>query len=102
VGTTALEWISPAVSVMVATDPGRKWKDVALDYVGRCDIVLLNTVPTPTGDIPTPAAFQAATPLRCDLGNPDDEGTREYRNRLRRYFFAAENGSTRGALLRRQ
>src|SRR5215470_4595713 len=30
-GTTALEWIRPTASVMVATDPGRKWKQVALD-----------------------------------------------------------------------
>jgi hypothetical protein len=100
-GTTALEWISPAVSVMVATNPGRKWKDVALNFVGRCDIVLLNIVPAPTGDVRTPAAFQAATPLRCDLGKPDDVGTREYRDRLRRYFPASANGSARDALLRR-
>lgn len=83
-GTTALEWISPVASVMVATDPGRKWKDVALRYVGKCDLVLNNAVPAPPGDVPAPAAFATARPLNCDLGNPDDEGTLRYRTRLRR------------------
>src|SRR5207302_350425 len=39
-GTTALDWLSPAAAIMVATDPGRKWKDVALRRIARCDIVL--------------------------------------------------------------
>jgi hypothetical protein len=82
-GTTALEWITPLASVMVATDPGRKWKDVALRYVGTCDIVLRNVLPPPPGDIPAPAALAAAKPLRCDLARAGDEGTRRYGERLR-------------------
>jgi hypothetical protein len=88
-GTTALEWILPLVSVMVATDPGRIWKDVATRYVGTCDIVLQNVVPRPAGDLRPPAAFAAAQPLRCDLGQPDDEGTRRYRQRLRELSLTA-------------
>lgn len=100
-GTTALEWIAPAASVMVATDPGRKWKDVALRYVDRCDVLLHNIMPMPTGDVPAPPAFLAAKPLLCDLANPDDEGTREYRRLLRHRVSERADGSARGALLRR-
>jgi hypothetical protein len=92
-GTTALEWISPLASVMVATDPGRQWKNVALHYVGACDIVLRNAVPTPPGDMPAPAAFAAARPLLCDLANPDDEGARDYRMRLRHLCTLSKSGS---------
>jgi hypothetical protein len=97
-GTTALEWISPLASVMVATDPGRQWKDVALRYVGACDIVLLNAVPRP-GDVPAPAIFAAARPLRCDLGNPEDEGTHRYSARLRQLCTTAGQ-SVPSAILR--
>jgi len=99
-GTTALEWISPLASVMVATDPGGKWKDVALRYVGQCDIVLRNNVPNPTGDVPAPAAFMAARPLICDLGNPDDEGARTYRTRLRQLCTLGKGASVPHAILR--
>ena len=81
-GTTALDWMTPRASVMVATDPGRMWKDVALRQIRRCDIVLLNAVPMPSGDIPAPAALTAAGPLRCDLGSGKDEGAQRYRARL--------------------
>jgi hypothetical protein len=82
-GTTALEWIDPRISVMVATDPGRRWKDVALRNVGRCSIVLRSTPPEPSGDVPAPAAFAASTPVPCDFGAPADPGTRWYEARVR-------------------
>jgi len=82
-GTTALDWIRPKASVMVATDPGRKWKEVAVRHVRACDVVLLNSVPVSSGDEPAPPDFAAAQPLHCDLANSDDEGTRRYRERLR-------------------
>ncbi len=82
-GTTALDWLTPRASVMVATDPGRKWKDVALRHVGDCDIVLRNVTPIPSGDVPAPAAFAAASPRVCDLGRADDPGTQWYSARLR-------------------
>lgn len=77
-GTTALDWMKPKASVMVATDPGRKWKDVALKHVGSCDIVLRNAVPSPPGDVAAPAAFLNADPLACDLARAGDRGTRLY------------------------
>lgn len=78
-GTTALEWIKPRASVMVATDPGRRWKDVAVRYVGSCDVVLRNVLPARPGDVPPPPEFSAALPLVCDLGNVDEAGSRRYR-----------------------
>jgi len=92
-GTTALDWVTPKASVMVATDPGRKWKDVAVRHVGACDVVLLNSVPVSPGDEPAPPDFAAAQPLRCDLANSDDDGTRRYRERLR-HLCASANGQT--------
>ncbi|MBV8366604.1 MAG: hypothetical protein JO194_08875 [Candidatus Eremiobacteraeota bacterium] len=83
-GTTSLDWLTPRASVMVATDPGRTWKDVALRHVADCDIVLLNTVPVPPGNQSAPAAFTAARPVRCDLADRADEGTKSYGVRLRR------------------
>ena len=82
-GTTALEWISPRCSVMVATDPGRKWKHVAIRYVGDCDIVLRNLLAQPPGDLATPAEFASAKPVECDLGRTDDPGTAWYMRRVR-------------------
>ncbi|HZV79528.1 MAG TPA: hypothetical protein VFF60_07905 [Candidatus Binatus sp.] len=77
-GTTALDWMKPKASVMVATDPGRKWKEVALKHVGTCDIVLCNAVPVAPGDEAAPAAFLNADPLACDLAFADDRGTQLY------------------------
>ncbi|HXM17499.1 MAG TPA: hypothetical protein VN934_01665 [Candidatus Tumulicola sp.] len=88
-GTTALEWIAPKVSVMVATEPGKKWKDVAVDWVGRCDIVLRNLVPIPPGDILTPAAFRDAAAMPCDLSDLTDPGTSSYMQQLRAGVSAA-------------
>lgn len=82
-GTTALDWIAPRLSVMVATDPGRKWKDVAVRFVGRCDIVLRNATPAPPGDIPPPPEFAAARPVACNLSRADDPGTQWYLRRVR-------------------
>jgi len=87
-GTTALDWITPSASVMVAADPGRKWKDVALRRVGECDIVLLNSLPVPPGEEPAPRELAAARPLRCDLANPNDDGTRRYSAWLRQLVEA--------------
>jgi len=81
-GTTALDWIAPTASVMVATDPGRKWKQVALDRITSCDIVLRNVLPTTSGEIPAPSALSSARPIDCDLSNVDDPGTLEYQRRL--------------------
>ncbi len=81
-GTTALEWLTPRASVLVATDPGRAWKRVALAYVDRCDIVLHNRVPIAPGDVPAPQAFLTARPIRCDLANSGDRGTIDYVKRL--------------------
>lgn len=77
-GTTALEWLQPDASVLVATDPGRTWKQVALTQVGHCDIVLRNLVPAAVGTQSPPAAFFACEPLNCNLGDPGDAGTRHY------------------------
>ena len=89
-GTTALDWLTPRASVMVATDPGRKWKDVALRHVGDCDIVLRNVTPIPSGDVPAPAAFAAASPRVCDLAQSVDPGTVWYVERLRELCVAGE------------
>jgi hypothetical protein len=81
-GTTALDWIDPAAAVMVATDPGRIWKDVAVRRLADCDIVLRNMLPTPPGDRPAPDSFDAANPLACDLSRDDDLGTLDYQRAL--------------------
>ena len=99
-GTTALDWMTPRASVMVATDPGRAWKDVALRQIGRCDIVLLNAVPVPPGDIPAPAVLAAARPLRCDLGRADDEGAKLYRARLHALCTTRERDSVSDEIVR--
>lgn len=91
-GTTALDWMTPLARVMVATDPGRKWKEVALRYVGACDIVLQNQVPVPPGDLPAPPEFAAAHPVICDLSKSDDAGTRYYAARLLDLCTAASAG----------
>jgi molybdopterin-guanine dinucleotide biosynthesis protein len=81
-GTTALDWMQPSASIMVATDPGRKWKDVALRRIATCDIVLRNKLPLPCGDQPAPGALADAHPLDCDLSRSDDQGTSEFQRRL--------------------
>lgn len=81
-GTTALEWLSPIASVLVASDPGRQWKRVALEHVRSADIVLRNLV-EPSGEVPAPPEFWEARPLVCDLARPDDTGTKTYVERLR-------------------
>ena len=81
-GTTALDWIAPDAAVMVATDPGRKWKDVALRCIGRCNIILRNRLPQPSGDAPAPDALRSAAPLDCDLARADDAGTLTYQRRI--------------------
>jgi hypothetical protein len=81
-GTTSLAWLAPRASVMVATDPGRRWKEVALRYVGACDIVLRNRVPIDPGNIAAPEQFLAAQPLDCDLADRLDPGTASYVSRL--------------------
>lgn len=83
-GTTALQWLRPMVSVMVAADPGRRWKAVALERVSACDIVLRNFVPMAPGTEPAPPAFAAARPIGCDLSDPNDDGTRDFVRRLAR------------------
>jgi hypothetical protein len=82
-GTTALEWLTPLASVLVATNPGRAWKQVALAHLSSCDILLRNCMPVAPGEIAAPLAFLAAGPLRCDLANPGDAGTLDYVTRLR-------------------
>jgi len=81
-GTTALEWMRPCASILVATDPGRKWKDVALRRIAQCDIVLRNELTVRCGDRPAPAALAEANPIDCDLSRTDDRGTREFERRL--------------------
>jgi molybdopterin-guanine dinucleotide biosynthesis protein len=82
-GTTALDWIRPAASVMVVTDPGRKWKEVARRRVGGCDIVLRNHVPENVGELRPPPEFDSAKPLDCDLSREDDPGTQRFASTLR-------------------
>jgi len=94
-GTTALEWIAPRASVIVATDPGRKWKEVAVRFIGTCDIPLRNLAPNPPGDEPAPVAFAAAHPLVCDLSRMDDAGTTTYVARLRAICAAATTAGVR-------
>lgn len=88
-GTTALDWLKPTASVMVATDPGRKWKDVALRRITTCDIVLKNMLVNPPGTMPAPQAFAAANPLDCDLSRDDDAGTKAYQAKLHGLLEAA-------------
>jgi len=87
-GTTALDWIQPTASVMVAADPGRRWKKVALERIASCDIVLRNALPTPCGDVPAPDALRTARPIDCDLSSVDDPGTLEFQRRLARLYAA--------------
>ena len=94
-GTTALSWLTPAVSVMVATDPGRRWKRVALEQIERCDIVLRNRLPSPCGAVPAPAALASAHPIECDLAQHADPGTRTYRDLLVSAFTAYSGASPR-------
>jgi hypothetical protein len=82
-GTTALEWIDPSASVLVACDPGRRWKSVAVRRLGDFDIVLRNDHVPPPGDVPAPTAFAALNPLRCDLAVEGHPGTLEYQRLLR-------------------
>lgn len=82
-GTTALEWLQPRAAVMVATNPGKLWKEVARKYVGTCDVVLHNCVPVAPGDIPPPPEFFAASPVDCDLARATDPGTAWFRLRVR-------------------
>jgi len=84
-GTTALDWIEPTASVMVAADPGRKWKKVALDRIASCDIVLRNVLPAPCGDVAAPDDLSAACPIDCDLSNIDDPGTLQYQRAIARF-----------------
>jgi hypothetical protein len=82
-GTTALEWIRPQLSVMVATEPGKKWKAVAVNWVGRCDIVLRNLVPQLPGREPVPQVFRDANPTLCDLADLEHPGTADFMRRVR-------------------
>lgn len=82
-GTTAIEWIQPRAAVLVACDPGRRWKRVAVQRLGDFDIVLRNDHNRPPGEVPAPQAFAAAAPLQCDLADPAHSGTVEYQRLLR-------------------
>jgi|GEM_PF-1225681 len=93
-GTTALEWLKPLASVMVVTDPGRRWKDVAVRYAEVCDMVLLNRLPIAPGDIAAPVALHSLHPVRCDLSDPTDPGTTEYVRRLRTLCGVSERTSS--------
>src|SRR5579863_9905302 len=77
-GTTALDWIEPDAAVMVATDPGRTWKDVALRRIDNCNIVLRNALRDPSGAIAAPDALRSSKPIDCDLSRPEDAGTLAY------------------------
>lgn len=87
-GTTALEWLAPAASVLVATEPGRRWKRVALEQVAACDIVLRNLVPNLSGSEAAPLQFWEAHPLACDLADPRDPGRLAYEAKLRALLVA--------------
>ena len=82
-GTTALEWIEPSASVLVACDPGQRWKRIAVQRLGDFDIVLRNDRVPPPGDVPVPPTFAALNPLRCDLADAAHSGTVEYQRLLR-------------------
>jgi hypothetical protein len=91
-GTTALEWMEPAASVLVATDPGKKWKSVAVRFVGACDIVLRNRLPNQSGAVAPPPEFKLANPIDCDLGRDDNSGTMVYESRLREILATISKG----------
>lgn len=93
-GTTALEWTRPRASVLVATDPGKRWKRVAVDKLQAFDIVLRNRIPSPPGDVPAPAIFAATKPLECDLADDSDSGTLEFQRRLRALCAAGDGAFT--------
>lgn len=93
-GTTALEWLKPLVSVMVITEPGKKWKDVAVRYAQACDIVLLNRLPVAPGDVPAPINLDSLRPVQCDLSNARDQGTVEYVRRLQTLCGVTERTSS--------
>ena len=99
-GTTALEWLKPRASVMVVTEPGRRWKDVAIRYADACDIVLLNRLPIAPGDIAAPVALASLHPVRCNLSDPADPGTTEYVRRLRTLCgVSGQTPSSAGAVI---
>ena len=81
-GTSALDWIDAKLCVMVATDPGKAWKDVALRRINRCDIVLRNVMRRPPGTLPAPPEFTAMSPVACDLERPADMGTLWYARQI--------------------
>lgn len=93
-GTTAIEWLPAQASVLVATDPGKPWKRVAIERLRSFDIVLRNRLPRPPGDVPVPAIFGDASPLACDLGLREDPGTVEYQRRLRELCAASDGALT--------
>ena len=78
-----LEWLRPNASVLVASDPGRRWKRVAIERLAAFDIVLRNVMPKPSGDEPAPRSFTAISPLACDLADASDSGTLDFQRRLR-------------------
>lgn len=93
-GTTALDWMKPVCSVMVAAEPGRKWKALAVRYVGSCDIVLENRLPALCGNLSAPPQFRDARPRSCDLGVLDDPGTQWYMQRVRELVAAGRVASS--------
>jgi hypothetical protein len=93
-GTTAIEWLQPNVSVLVASDPGKRWKRVAMQRLASFDIVLRNRNPNPPGEVPAPAAFAALDPLSCVLADASDPGTREFQRCLRARCAAAGGAFT--------
>ncbi|HXW76588.1 MAG TPA: hypothetical protein VEJ20_04185, partial [Candidatus Eremiobacteraceae bacterium] len=66
--------------VMVAADPGRKWKRVALERIDSCDVVLRNHAPG-AGDVPAPEELASSDPVDCDLASYD-AGTRWFMHRV--------------------
>ncbi|HEY5095815.1 MAG TPA: hypothetical protein VII69_11930 [Candidatus Eremiobacteraceae bacterium] len=93
-GTTALAWMRPRASVLVACDPGKRWKRVAVENLLAFDIVLRNDIPSPPGDVPAPANFARTNPLACDLSDASEAGTREFQRRLRSLCAAGEGAFT--------
>ena len=81
-GTTALGWLQPTVAVMVATDPGRAWKAVALANIARCDLVVRNSIAASGWQASAPRALADARPIDCDLSRADDAGTLEFQRRI--------------------
>jgi hypothetical protein len=93
-GTTAIEWLRPSASVLVATDPGKRWKRVAIEHLGRFDIVLHNLIDGLRGENSPPPAFQEANPIRCDLADTENEGTRNYQLALRALCASGDGALT--------